>query len=296
MVSAMAATQPICSFHVERAEAACAGNTVSISSKASFSKAFSSVALQSSHVCQKRNRTHISSTAAPLCVAEATVSPPTVSDTKSAFLNKYKRPIPALYNNVIQELLVQQHLTRYNSGYKYDPIFALGFVSVYDQLMDGYPSQDDVETIFTAYIEALNEDPASYRESAKQLEEWAGQINGDGLVDFASKDGPVETLLKDIAARAGNSTGGEFHYSRLFAIGLFRLMELSQASEPATLEKLCTALKVNKMSVDRDLDVYRGLLSKLSQAKELLRDFLAREQKKQAEREKEKEKAQAKTE
>lgn len=40
--------------------------------------------------------------------------------------------------------------------------------------------------------------------------------------------------------------------------------------------QLCEALGVNKMSVNRDLDVYRGLLSKLTQAKELMRDFLNR--------------------
>lgn len=40
--------------------------------------------------------------------------------------------------------------------------------------------------------------------------------------------------------------------------------------------QLCAALNVNKKSVDRDLDVYRNLLSKLVQAKELLREYVAR--------------------
>lgn len=38
----------------------------------------------------------------------------------------------------------------------------------------------------------------------------------------------------------------------------------------------------------RDLLLYKGILSKLSAAKELLRDFLEREKKRQAEREAEK--------
>lgn len=52
---------------------------------------------------------------------------------------------------------------RYKKSYQYDPVFALGFVTVYDQLMDGYPSDEDREAIFKAYVEALNEDPAQYR-------------------------------------------------------------------------------------------------------------------------------------
>jgi len=52
---------------------------------------------------------------------------------------------------------------RYKKTYRYDPVFALGFVTVYDQLMEGYPSDQDRDAIFKAYIEALNEDPKQYR-------------------------------------------------------------------------------------------------------------------------------------
>eukprot|EP00897_Mesotaenium_endlicherianum_P000466 jgi/Mesen1/1041/ME000122S00042 len=225
-------------------------------------------------------------------VESAVKVPPTVSDTKAAFLKAYRKPIPSIYNNVIQELIVQQHLTRYNSRYKYDAIFALGFVTVWDQLMDGYGGPDEKERIFRAYVEALKESPEEYRSDAQKLEEWAGGLDAAALIDFGSRDGPVEGLLKEIAARA--KVDESFHYSRFFAIGLFRLLELVKASEPATLEKLCAELGVNKKMVDRDLDVYRGLLNKLTQAKELLRDYLAREKVKQEEREKEK--AQAKAE
>lgn len=88
---------------------------------------------------------------------------PPVSETKLNFLKAYKRPIPSIYNNVLQELIVQQHLMRYKKTYRYDPVFALGFVTVYDQLMEGYPSDEDRNAIFKAYIEALKEDPEQYR-------------------------------------------------------------------------------------------------------------------------------------
>lgn len=207
---------------------------------------------------------------------------PPVSETKLKFLTAYKRPIPSIYNSVLQELIVQQHLMRYKKSYRYDAVFALGFVTVYDQLMEGYPSDEDREAIFQSYINALNEDPQQYRADAAKLETWARAQNSSSLVDFASKSGEIEDLLKDIAERAGGN--GSFSYSRFFAVGLFRLLELANATDPTVLEKLCAALNINKRSVDRDLDVYRNLLSKLVQAKELLKEYVEREKKKREER------------
>nr|GMC76947.1 protein THYLAKOID FORMATION1, chloroplastic [Ipomoea batatas] len=211
---------------------------------------------------------------------------PTVAETKTNFLRAYKRPIPSVYSTVIQELIVQQHLMRYKKSYQYDPVFALGFVTVYDRLMEGYPTEEDKEAIFKAYIKALNEEPEQYRADAQKLEAWARSQDANSLVDFSSREGEVESILKDISKRAGSKNS--FSYSRFFAIGLFRLLELSNATDPTILEKLCAALNVNKQSVDRDLDVYRNLLSKLVQAKELLKEYVAREKKKRGERESQK--------
>ncbi|XP_043689955.1 protein THYLAKOID FORMATION1, chloroplastic-like [Telopea speciosissima] len=206
----------------------------------------------------------------------------TVAETKLNFLKAYKRPIPSIYNTVLQELIVQQHLMRYKRTYRYDPVFALGFVTVYDQLMEGYPSDDDREAIYRAYIQALKEEPEQYRNDAKKLENWARAQNASSLVEFPSREGEVEGILKDISERAGGK--GSFSYSRFFAVGLFRLLELANAMEPTILEKLCAVLNIDKRSVDRDLDVYRNLLSKLVQAKELLKEYVDREKKKREER------------
>lgn len=52
--------------------------------------------------------------------------PPTVADTKAKFYKAFSTPIPSIYNNVILELLVQQHLMRYNTKYQYDPVRGRG--------------------------------------------------------------------------------------------------------------------------------------------------------------------------
>ncbi|CAM6096220.1 unnamed protein product [Calypogeia fissa] len=242
------------------------------------------------------NRTSVSAIAGLVAAAEAQkfTEVPTVAATKRAFLDAYRRPVPSIYSTVVQELLVQQHLMRYNATYQYDAIFGLGFVTVFDQLFDGFPSSADRDLIFQAYIGALQEEPERYRSDAKKLEEWGKQQSASSVVSFGERDGEVEALLKDIAERAGGK--GNFHYSRFFAIGLFRLLELAKASDPAILEQLAKAVNVNKLSIDRDLDIYRNLLSKLAQAKDLLKEYLDREKRKQAEREAEKAAAASKIE
>lgn len=43
-------------------------------------------------------------------------------------------------------------------------VYALGFVSVFDQVLDGFDSADK-DKIWKAYVQALGEDPAQYRVS-----------------------------------------------------------------------------------------------------------------------------------
>lgn len=68
------------------------------------------------------------------------------------------------------------------------------------------------------------------------MEEWARSQTSASLVDFSSKEGEVEAILKDISERAGSKEG--FSYSRFFAVGLFRLLELAGATDPTVLDKV----------------------------------------------------------
>ncbi|XP_057526546.1 protein THYLAKOID FORMATION1, chloroplastic-like isoform X2 [Amaranthus tricolor] len=211
--------------------------TLSVSSSPTFASTFVSVRLRSNLSCDFAATVRASNSSNTLvirCMSSTSEAPP-VSETKLNFLKAYKRPIPSIYNNVLQELIVQQHLMRYKKTYRYDPVFALGFVTVYDQLMEGYPSDEDRNAIFKAYIEALKEDPEQYRKDTQKLEEWARAQTPASLVEFSSREGEIEGILKDIAGRAGD---GRFSYSRFFAVGLFRLLELANASEPTILEKV----------------------------------------------------------
>ena len=95
----------------------------------------------------------------------------TVADTKAKFITSYPFPIPSVWSVAVQELLVTQHFVRYSTKYSYSKISSLGFVSVFDQLFEGYPSDEEKEKIFECFVRALEEDPAQRVRQMKRLDE-----------------------------------------------------------------------------------------------------------------------------
>ncbi|PSC76070.1 THYLAKOID chloroplastic [Micractinium conductrix] len=209
------------------------------------------------------------------------VSPPTVADAKDKFVTAFKKPLPGLYSTVVQELLVQQHLFRWNKQYQYSPVTALGLVSIFDQVLGGLPEAER-ELVFTAFITALEEDPARYRKDAAAMEEWA---RGQSTITPDAAGHAQQQALAKVAAAVGE---GKFLYTKFFAVGLFRLVELTGSKDPKTLTGLVKALGLSQERVNADLMTYKGVLSKLESAKEIMKEFLIREKKKREEREAEK--------
>lgn len=214
-------------------------------------------------------------------VQAANFAPPTVADTKAKFMQLYPQPVPAIYSSILQELIVLQHFIRYHKYYSYDPIFAVGVTSAFDQILDDLG--DRGEAIFSAYIQSLDEDPKQYRNDAAAIEKSCASL--EGLSDLVpSTDGSlnsVQTTVKSIAEKVEKE---EFHYNRFFAIGLFRMLELTGVKEPQALGSIVEALGVKLDSVNQDLKLYKNILSKLSAGKELMQEIMEREKKKAAER------------
>ena len=65
-------------------------------------------------------------------------------------------------------------------------------------------------------------------------------------------------LQKALATIAAATASGAFANNKFVAIGLFRLLELTGAKEPAALERLVKAVGVKPESVNRDLMIYKA--------------------------------------
>jgi photosystem II biogenesis protein Psp29 len=201
-----------------------------------------------------------------------------------------------VYRRVVEELMVEIHLLRVNQDFRYDPIFALGVISTFDRFMEGYEPATDRDSIFNALCRAEEIDPTQFRadaqmaqasvqgRSADDLKTWVEQSAASGGADLA---GTIHNI-------AHNAT---FKYSRLFAIGLYFLLETVDAdlvSEEAKLnemvEQLSAPLNVSASKIQKDLELYRSNLDKLQQARKAMAEFIEGERRRQQQRAEEQQK------
>lgn len=214
-------------------------------------------------------------------VVAADKAPPTVADAKQKFMQAFNKPLPSIYSTVVLELLVQQHLYRWNADYTYTPVMALGICSVFDQVLQGLPEAEQLD-VFNAYIRALDEDPEQYRADAAKLEEWAAAAGSAEALVPSAEGSECQKMMAGIADKVKSNS---FLYTKFFAVGLFRMLELAGGKDPKALGALVEGLGIRLERVNADLVTYKGILSKLQAAKEIMKEFIEREKKKQAERE-----------
>ncbi|MGG6293551.1 photosystem II biogenesis protein Psp29 [Leptolyngbya sp. AN02str] len=221
----------------------------------------------------------------------------TVSDTKKAFYTLHTRPVNSIYRRVVEELMVEMHLLSVNVDFSYDSIYALGVVTAFDNLMQGYRPEADKDSIFQALCQSVGGDAAQYRRDAEAVKADAAQLSTDELMEQLSKlsETSGEGLFAVLRAIANNE---RFKYSRLFAVGLYTLLGTVNADlltdeqrRNEAVKTLSEALKVSAEKTQKDLDVYRSNLDKVVQAQAVMKDMLEADRKKKEERQKAKEAA-----
>lgn len=209
----------------------------------------------------------------------------TVSDTKRAFYRAHTHPINSIYRRVVDELMVEMHLLTVNQHYVYSPIYALGVVTTFDRFMQGYRPEADVTSIFEALCAAMDGNASAYRRDAEQIQSSLAGASWAQLVELAAP-GAAGEALKAV------SHAPHFKYTRLFAIGLYTLLEQidpdasqDQAKRQAVLEQLAKTLNMSGDRMEKDLEIYRGNLDKMAQAQQAIADTIAAERKRREQRE-----------
>lgn len=219
----------------------------------------------------------------------------TLSDTKRSFYDRHQRPINSLYRRVVEELLVEMHLLSVNVEFRYDPFYALGVVTAYDRFMTGYPEAER-ESIFKAICTAVEVDAAKFRQDADTALTAVGPLSEDEVLDWlagGTKPASIpDALQQSVPAIAASE---RFKYSRLFAIGIYAVLErvspelVADADKrQAALDKICTALKLPLEKMAKDLTLFKENLEKLAQARQVLEDTIAASRKQRERREAEK--------
>jgi photosystem II biogenesis protein Psp29 len=221
----------------------------------------------------------------------------TVSDTKRTFYSTHTRPINSIYRRVVEELMVEMHLHSVNAEYRYEPIYALGVVTTFDRFMQGYRPEGDKASIFNAICKSLEDNPQKYQGDAAQLTSEASSISVDDFLAQVKSlpTAPSNTIFNNLRSIADNP---KYKYCRLFAIGLYSLLETmdadlvkTEAKRNEAIKTLGEALHLDADKIQKDLELYRSNLEKMVQAQAVLEDILKADRKKKEERAKAKEDA-----
>ncbi len=219
----------------------------------------------------------------------------TVSDSKRAFYAAYPRPINSIYRRVIEELLVEMHLLSVNSDFKPDPIYYLGIVTSFERLMQGYDPQSDKEQIFNALCTSTDNDPQNLKSQAGTLLSLAKDKSTEELLAWLSNPTAGDDVAYIVEPIKAIATNDNFKYSRLFAVGIYTLLEESDPELVADKEKrdavadtIIESFGLSGDKMKKDLDLYRGNLEKMTELLKVIEDVLEASRKQRAKREQEK--------
>lgn len=212
----------------------------------------------------------------------------TVSESKRKFYSLHTRPINSIYRRVVEELLVEIHLLSVNGNFRPDPFYYLGVVTVFDRFMAGYSPESDRDSIFASLCQSIEADPQLYRDSATRLLNFAPSL-GSEVIKWLEQPSSItggEEWRDSLSSIANNPN---FKYSRLFAIGLYTLLETAdpqlvqnQEKRTESLKKLATIFQITDDRIQKDLELYRGNLEKMSQALSAINDIIQADKKRQA--------------
>lgn len=188
--------------------------------------------------------------------------------------------------------MVEMHLLTVNVDFRYDPFYALGVFTSFHRFMQAYRPEQDVASIFDGLCKALEDDPQRYRRDAARLEALASRSSAADILAWLEQTHPIaefNDLQEQARTIAHNSA---FKYSRLFAIGLFTLLETADAAlvkdetqRVAALKRVGAALNIADDKLQKDLELYRSNLEKMAQAQIVMEDVLKAERKKREDRE-----------
>jgi photosystem II biogenesis protein Psp29 len=215
----------------------------------------------------------------------------TVSETKRTFYNLHTRPINTIYRRVVEELMVEMHLLSVNVDFSYDPIYALGVVTTFDRFMQGYQPEQDKESIFDALLKAVEQNPDGYKQDAQRLQALATSLPSSELIAWLSQETPSVRDTDFQGSLQGIASNPTFKYSRLFAIGLFSLLELSdpelvkdEKKRTEALKTISTGLHISDDKLNKDLELYRSNIEKMTQALTVMSDLLSADRKRREQR------------
>ena len=194
----------------------------------------------------------------------------TVSDSKKLFHEKFPYVIPGLYKRIVEEMLVELNLLNHQNEFTKDYLFCVGLTETFKELMKGYKPEKHLDLLFESLCSSTNFE-------AKDINEIS-QKSQKEFQDKTSKD--ILKLLKE-------KSNSKLYPSRILNLGIYILIsnsqDLKEKDESVTNKMnsdIFEKLSLSASKAEKDIGIYKSSISKMEQAKELIKELKIKDKKK----------------
>ena len=194
----------------------------------------------------------------------------TVSGSKKLFHEQFPYVIPGLYKRIVDEMLVELNLLNHQNEFTQDYLFCLGLTETYNELMKGYIPKEHLDLLFESLCSSTNFE-------AKEIKEIS-QKSQEEFKDKSSKD--IFKLLKERSI-------SKLYPSRILNLGIYILISNSKDFKDKNeseinkmISNIFENLNLSISKAEKDIGIYKSSISKMEQAKELIKELRIKDKKK----------------
>jgi len=208
----------------------------------------------------------------------------TVSQALKEFNDSFGRPVYSIYSNVVNDVIATTHLSRVCAAFRYDAIFAFGLETVFEQFFATYPSDEERDLLRKCILKSLDFKEEEIRSDAQEVRSWlALGKTEDDVLNAATTPGTCK--VTNAINYAANAPFFEWYFSRMYAIGLFKILEgVGVTIDPEAIERVGQKLNISVAKLQDEYAVYMGAIEKMKAAETLFAEVAARDKRKIAER------------
>jgi photosystem II biogenesis protein Psp29 len=194
----------------------------------------------------------------------------TVSDSKKLFHEQFPYVIPGLYKRIVDEMLVELNLLNHQNEFTQDYLFCIGLTETFKELMKGYKPEQHLDLLFDSLCSSTNFE-------AREI----NKISQESQEEFKNK------TSKDILKLLEEKSTPNLYASRLLNLGIYILISSAQdfkEKKENEINKLIAnifeKLKISTNKAEKDIGIYKSTISKMIQAKELIKELKIKADKK----------------
>ncbi len=195
----------------------------------------------------------------------------TVSDSKKLFHEKFPYVIPGLYKRIVDEMLVELNLLNHQNEFVQEYLFCVGLTETFKELMKGYEPEKHLDLLFESLCSSTNFEAKEINEiSQKSQKEFKNKISDD--------------ILKLLIEKSNS----KLYSSRILNLAIYILISNAQdlkEKDESEINKMISdifeKLKLLVNKAEKDIGIYKSSISKMKQAKELIKELRTKDKKKE---------------